>query len=165
MPARSKVASLPRAVRERLDARLVEGGFSGYKALEAWLESEGFAISHAALHRYGQGLERKLDAIRLATGQAKALVAGSDDAEGALSLATLRMAQHRLFELFHASEGQNLKEVSAAARAIADMARASISVAAERRKAADAERSAAAERAGLSGDVVAAIRAAVEGEA
>ena len=169
MPARSKVAALPAAVRARLDTRLVEGGFSGYAALADWLSGEGFEISHAAVHRYGQALERKIEAMRLATEQAKAIVAGSPDAEGAMSEATLRMAQERLFTLLNESEGGNLKEVAAAARAVADMARAGISVATERRRAAEAERAAAAERAdgamrraGLSGEVAAAIRAAVE---
>lgn len=168
MPARSKIASLPPEIREELDAKLVEGAFSGYVALSQWLEAQGFDISHAAVHRHGRQLERKIEALRLATEQARALVAGAPDAEGAVSEATLRMAQERLFTLLNESDGGSLKDVAAAARAVADMARASISVSAERRKAlaeAGERAGAAAKQQGLSKGVAAAIRAAVEGGA
>lgn len=135
MPARSKVAGLPEEVREELDRRLVAGAFSGYAALAEWLTEQGHPISHAAVHRHGSQLERRIEAIRLATEQAKAVVAGAPDAEGSVSEATLRMAQERLFTLLKEADGGTLKDVASAARAVADMARAQVSVAAERRKA------------------------------
>ena len=165
VPARSKAMRLPREVRERLDALLIERGFSDYAALADWLAEQGHPMSHAAVHRYGRKLERKVEAIRLATEQAKAIVAGAPDVEGAVSEATLRLAQERLFTLLNESDGGSLKEVAAAARAVADMARAGVSVAVERRKAlaeAGERVNAAAKRSGLSRDVAAALRAAVE---
>ena len=86
------------------------------------------------MHRYGVQLERKVEAIRLATEQANVIVSASPDDAGAMSLGTLRMAQERLFSLLRASDDGNLKEVTSAARAIADMARATVSVHTERRK-------------------------------
>lgn len=157
---------LPREVRERLDALLIERGFSDYAALADWLSREGHPMSHAAVHRYGQQLERKVEAIRIATEQAKAIVAGAPDAEGAVSQATLRLAQERLFTLLNESDGGSLKEVAAAARAVADMARAGVSVSVERRRAlaeAGERVNAAAKRSGLSEEMAAAMRAAVEG--
>lgn len=136
MPARSKVEGLPDDIRVELDRRLVAGAFSGYAQLADWLTEQGHPISHAAVHRHGAQLERKIEAIRVATEQAKALVAGSPDSEGAFSEATIRMAQERIFQLLKtAGDDANFKEVTAAAKAIAEMARASISVAAERRQA------------------------------
>ena len=135
MPARSKVAQLPDEIRAELDRRLIAGAFSGYTDLAGWLEEQGHRISRSAVHDYGSKLERKIEAIRLATEQAKAIVSGSPDAEAAMSEATLRMAQERLFTLLNEADGGSLKDVATAARAVAEMARAGISVAAERRRA------------------------------
>lgn len=168
MPARSKVAQLPPEVREELDRRLIAGSFSDYTGLAEWLASVGHVISRSALHGHGSQLERKIEAVRLATEQATALVESTEGRPGDMSLATLMMAQEKLYNLMLASDGGNLKEVASAARAIADMARAQVSVAAERRKAvaeaADRAGEAAA-RAGVSADTMAAIRTAIEGAA
>ena len=168
MPARSKVARLPAEVREELDRRLIAGSFSDYTGLAEWLASVGHEISRSALHAHGSQLERRIDAIQVATEQAKALVAGAPDAEGSVSEATLRMAQERLFTLLMEADGGSLKDIAGAARAVADMARAQVSVAAERRKAlADAAERAgkAAKAAGASPDVLGAVRQAIEGAA
>ena len=135
MPARSKVSQLPPEIRDELDRRLVAGAFSGYTELAEWLDGTGHRISRSALHDHGSKLERKIEAMRLATEQARAIVAGAPDSEGAMSEATLRMAQERLFTLLNEADGGSLKDVATAARAVAEMARAGISVAAERRKA------------------------------
>ena len=79
--------------------------------------------------------------------------------------ASLRMAQERIFDLLLAAESGDLKELSAAAKALAETARASLAVRAERRKALKeaAERAGqAAKREGLSSGTAQAIRAAVE---
>ena len=48
--------------------------------------------------------------------------------------ASLRLVQQRIFDLMMAAEGGNLKEFAATARALADTARASLTVRQERRK-------------------------------
>lgn len=58
MPKRSKVAALPKAVKEWLDAALVEGNFSGYEQLEAELKARGHDIGKSSLHRYGSAFEQ-----------------------------------------------------------------------------------------------------------
>lgn len=168
MPARSKVAQLPPEVREELDRRLVAGSFSGYVELAEWLTGQGFPISHAAVHRHGSQLERRIDAIKVATEEAEALVAAAPDDSGAVADAGLRLAQERIFQILLSSEEGNLKETASAARALAEMARAGTALRADRRKAlADAADAAeaAAGKAGLSPDTAAAIRAAIEGAA
>lgn len=167
MSVRSKAAFLPEDIRRELDRRLVSGAFSGYAALAEWLTEQGYPISHAAVHRYGSQLERKIETMRLSTEYAKAIVTGAPDAEGAVSEATLRMAQERLFTLLsEAGEDASLKDVASACRAVADMARAGTSVSAERRKtlaeASDAAEG-AARKTGVSPETAAAIRAAIEG--
>ena len=135
MPARSKVSQLPADIRSELDRRLVERAFSGYVELSSWLAENGYAIGKSALAEHGGRLERKIEAIRIATEQAQAIVAGAPDSEGAVSEAMLRLAQERLFTLLTEADGGSLKEVASAARAIADMARAGVTVSAERRRA------------------------------
>jgi hypothetical protein len=45
MPPRSKVAMLPQALRDELERRMVERGFSGYEELADWLQKQGFQIA------------------------------------------------------------------------------------------------------------------------
>ena len=168
MPARSKVLALPREVRQRLDALLVERGFGAYAELADWLaDASGTPISKSALHRYGSRLESRIEAVRLATEQAEALVAASPDDGGAVADAVLRMAQEQIFQVLLAGgEDANLKDLSAATRALAESVRAGTVVRAERRTA-EAEAAARVDnvvrRAGLSADTAAAIRAAIQG--
>lgn len=164
--ARSKVTSLPKNVRERLDKALIDRGFADYTELVEWLESQGHSISRSSLHRYGSKLERKIESVRVSTEMANALVEASPDDAGAMADATLRIVQSRMFDLLMASEKGDLKEISVAARAIAEAARASTTVRMERRKA-RTEAAGIAEKevkkAGLTRETAAAIRAAIEG--
>ncbi len=165
MPKRSTVFSLPAAARVELDRRLAEGSFSDYTGLVEWLDSKGFAISRSALHRYGSELERRIDQVREATMQAEALVAAAPDDAGAMADASLRLVQEKIFELMLAAEDGDLKSLSAAARALAESARAGTSIRQERRRvlreAAQAATQ-AARKAGLSKDTAEKIRTAVE---
>ena len=70
---RSKIVTLPRPVRERLDVMLIERGFSGYQQLADWLAEQGHSVSHMSVYRYGTKLEKRLDRTRVATQQAEAL--------------------------------------------------------------------------------------------
>jgi len=168
MPRRSKVLALPRAVRERLDALIIERGFGDYAELAQWIAEQGHPMHTATLARHGQALKRRIAQVRIATEQAEALVAASPDDTGAVADASLRLVQQRIFELMLAAEGGDLKELSAAARALAETVRATLSIRKDRRrilsKAADAADKAAA-RAGLSADTAAAIREAIQGAA
>ena len=65
MGQRSKITGLPAPMREALERKLVEGGFSGYVALQDWLRAQGFDIGKSSLHRYGSRLEEKIALYRL----------------------------------------------------------------------------------------------------
>lgn len=58
MPKRSKVETLlPETVKAELTEKLVSNGFSDYLGLTTWLNAQGFEISRAAVHRFGQDLQ------------------------------------------------------------------------------------------------------------
>lgn len=124
MPPRSKVASLPAEVKAWLDQALAENNFSDYEALSAELAGRGFAISKSALHRYGQNFEERLSALRMASEQARAVVAAAPDEEGAVNEALMRLVQEHLFKLLMSDEGKiDLPKV---AKAVAELGRASV---------------------------------------
>ncbi len=138
MPAPSKVEMLPVEVREELDRRLIERGFSGYVELAEWLTAQGYSISHAAVHRHGRKVERRIEDLKLSTDAALALRAAVPDDDGAFSEVTLRMIQERIFTvLLKAGEedAPDLKALAGAARSVADAARAGTRLREERRKA------------------------------
>ena len=166
--SRSAVRQLPAGIREELDRRLIAGAFTGYRSLVAWLHGAGFRIGLASVHRHGVALERRIERVRHASEQAQAFVAAVGDDGGALSDAAMRDIQMRIHDvLLEANEDRDdLKTLAQAARALADVARASASIRDERRKARREAAAAAGEtarRSGVSADVVAAIRQAIEG--
>lgn len=99
MPARSKITLLPDGIRNDLERKLISGGFADYAALEAWLREQGFEISRSAIHRFGQDFQAKCEAIKVATEQAKAIVATVGDDEGNMNEALIRLIQQLSFDV------------------------------------------------------------------
>ena len=124
MPPRSKVANLPKAVKAWLDKALAENSFSEYESLAAELSAQGFSISKSALHRYGQDFESKLSALKMASEQARAVVAAAPDEEGAVNEALMRLVQEHLFKILMA-DGQSF-DLPKVAKAVAELGKASI---------------------------------------
>lgn len=93
-----KIARWPAELRAELDRRLVSGGFRDYRGLSRWLEGRGYEISPTALNHYAHRFEQRLDAVRLATAQARAIVetAGGDDDR--INRALARLVQTAMFE-------------------------------------------------------------------
>lgn len=98
MPKRSTVKGLPQAVKDWLDAALVENNFSGYRELEEELRARGFDISKSAVHRYGQALERRLASIRASTEAARVISENISNEKGTQSDAILEMIQSEVFQ-------------------------------------------------------------------
>lgn len=180
VPKRSAVKSLPKAVRDWLEAALVREQFGGYEALAAELKSRGYEISKSSLHRHGQQIEKRLAAIRTSTEAAKLIVASTADAEDARSEALISLTQHELFEalvnLKDADETGDPKGrvalLAKAGRGIADVVRASVSQkkfssqvrAQAQKEAAEAvDAVAAAPSSGLSAETANKIKAAILG--
>lgn len=168
MPPRSKIALLPENVRAELDRRLIDGAFGGHEALAEWLQSQGFEIARPAVQRHSALLERRIEQVREATLASEALVEAVGDEQGAMADASLRLIQSKIHDLMMAAEDDDLKSLASAARALADVARASVSVQRERRKIlreAAVKAGRVARRNGVSKDTAAAIREAIEGDA
>lgn len=124
MPPRSKVASLPKSVKNWFDKALVENNFSDYEALAEELANRGFSISKSALHRYGQDFESKLSALKMASEQARAVVAAAPDEEGAVNEALMRLVQEHLFKLLM-TDGDKM-DLPKVAKAVAELGKASV---------------------------------------
>ncbi len=126
MPARSKISRLPEDMRGRLNGRLIAGGFSDYKSLAQWLADEGYEISRCAVQRYGAKLEERLEAVKIATEQARAIVEVSPDREGAMSDALMRLVQEKYIELLVALDTADVDVLKKIAHPVANMVRASV---------------------------------------
>ena len=171
MPPRSKILSLPDAVRSELERRLIAGGFADYSALSEWLSAQGYAISRAAVHRYGSAFERRVDALRLATRQARAVVEATPDDTGAMNEAMLRLMQERVFGLLLELElgPGDEKKIAQITRAVADLARAGVAqkkfeqMVRERAASAADEAVAVAREGGLSDEAAELIRSKILG--
>lgn len=124
MPPRSKVASLPAEVKAWLDRALAENNFSDYQALAEELTARGYAISKSALHRYGQNFEERLSALKIASEQARAVVAAAPDEEGAVNEALMRLVQEHLFKLLM-TDGNQI-DLPKVAKAVAELGKASV---------------------------------------
>ncbi|HEY6394792.1 MAG TPA: phage protein Gp27 family protein [Candidatus Binataceae bacterium] len=102
LPRKNKIRVLPRELKKELDRRLAEGDFSSHRALSAWLLDNGYKISPASLHKYGRHFERRLDAIKIATEQAKIVVEAAGGDDPALEEALMRLVQTELFGILTA---------------------------------------------------------------
>jgi uncharacterized protein DUF3486 len=98
-----KIKKLPPDLKEQLDQMLTDGTFHSCRQLAKWLGDNGFEISHAAIHKYGQKFERRLDAVRMATEQARIVCEQSKDDDAQMQSALMRLVQTRLFEVLTAA--------------------------------------------------------------
>lgn len=171
MPAPSKVETLlPESLKQELDSRLIQSGFSGYEALSEWLKTHGFTISKSALHRYGQTFEERVVALKRATEQAKAIVAESPDDEGAMAEALTRLVSEKLFTVLIDMEvDPNKVNINSLGKTVAELTRASVThkkyvqEVRARALAAAAEVESVAKQGGLSDDRAAIIRQKILG--
>lgn len=119
--------SLPEDLREALDKRLVEEGFQNYEEMSAWLAEQGYDISKSSVHRYGQQFEDRLDALRIATAQAKEIVSATGDDEGALSDALTSLVQEKAFRVLTSMNMEEQEiEFTGLMNAIARLQRSSV---------------------------------------
>jgi hypothetical protein len=98
-----KIKKLPPDLKEELDRMFSKGTLHSCRQLAKWLGDNGFEISHAAIHKYGQKFERKLDAVRLATEQARIVCEQFKDDDAQMQSALMRLVQTRLFEVLTAA--------------------------------------------------------------
>jgi len=102
---RSKVTQLPAEIRERLDRELIDRGFGDYDAItdviNELLADAGYEIrlSRSGVHRYGQAVEDRIGALKVATEQAKAITDAVGDDAGKMGAALISLIQEKAFDL------------------------------------------------------------------
>jgi len=131
MPPKNKVYTLPEPIRAWLDETLAANGGQQFAALEEQLKAKGFKISDSALQRYHAGdLAPRLQALKLATESARTVAAAMGENDGAMLEALTGLCQERLFGLLMEVGPDNIDGgmMAKLARAISDLARASINV-------------------------------------
>jgi hypothetical protein len=178
MPAPAKIELLPEEIRAELNRRLIARAFSDYEALAAWLAEQGFHIGKSTVHRYGQKLERKLDAIRASTEAARSIAEAAPDDADLRSAAVMSLVQTEIFDvLVNLQEASDedidqvtrVKLLSHAAKNIATLSRASVnqkkwqSQVTERAASAAERATEVARKGGLSADAVNSIRREILG--
>jgi len=128
MPPRSKIDLMPKDIRAELDKRIVEGGFANYRALAKWLNDNGYEIGKNAVHHHGEKLERRLEAVKRATEQARAIAEASPDDEAAMSDTLIRLVQQIDMDILLDLEGETVppKTLEAVSRSVASLARVSV---------------------------------------
>ncbi len=100
VPAKTwKMRGMPADLKERFDALIGDGTFHTSLQLKKWLGDNGFEISSRSIRQYGENFERRLDAIRMATEQARIVCEEFKDDDAKMQTALLRLVQTRLFEL------------------------------------------------------------------
>jgi len=119
---------MPKEIRAQLDQRIVEGGFADYRALAKWLNDNGYEIGKSAVHHHGEKLERRLEAVKRATEQARAIAEASPDDEAAMNDALIRLVQKIDMDILLDLEGETVppKTLEAVSRSVATLARASV---------------------------------------
>lgn len=131
MPPKNKVYTLPEPIRAWLDETLAANGGQQFAALEEQLASKGFKISDSSLQRYhAQDLAPRLQALKLATESARTVAAAMGENDGTMLEALTGLCQERLFTLLMEVDTSNIDGgiLAKLARAIGDLARASINV-------------------------------------
>jgi len=133
MPPPAKIALLPEETRAELDALLIRRAFSGYHDLAAWLAEQGYEIGKTAIHAYGQGLKRRLAAVKDATSAVQLIHDAAPDDADHRSEAIMALVQTDMFNMLvalqeaeDADPRERVRLLGGVARAIADLSRASI---------------------------------------
>jgi ribonuclease HII len=136
MARKSTVQQLSPEVRSYLERRIVEGRLTLDELIADLQETfpNEAAPSRSAVHRYGKKLERKLSAIKASTEAARLIAEGAPDQADLRSAAVISLVQSELFEAMVSLQeaededdaGTRVKLLSQAARAIAEVSRASV---------------------------------------
>jgi hypothetical protein len=128
MAQRANIKKMDPKLRAELDRRLIDGSFSDYRGLVAWLSEKGCKITRSSLQRYGSAMERKLGALRIATEQARAVIDASGDDDDVVNEGLMRLVQGDLFKVLVELRDADRKtvDVNALARNVASICRSSV---------------------------------------
>jgi hypothetical protein len=145
MGRKSTISRLPQDVKSYVEGKLAEGRLTLDELISDLRQrfpsqaEAGDLPSRAAVHRYGQKLERRLSAIRASTEAAKIIQAQAGDNNDARSEALTALIQTELFEAILSLQedddpekpmdpGERVGMLSAAAKNIATLTRSSVNL-------------------------------------
>lgn len=143
MGRKSKLSKLPAEVKAYIEARLVEGRLTLDELIADLRQrfpaqaAAGELPSRAGVGRYGQVLQRRVDAIQAATQAAKIISQHAGDSQDARSEALTALVQTELFEAIltlqetsaeEVEPGERVTMLSAAAKNIATLTRSSVNL-------------------------------------
>lgn len=143
MGRKSTISRLPADVKSYIEGKLAEGRLTldqligDLRARYPETAQAGDLPSRAAVHRYGQKLERRLSAIRASTEAAKIIQAQAGDNSDARSEALTALIQTELFEAIlnlqetddpDADPADRVGMLSTAAKNIATLTRSSVNL-------------------------------------
>ena len=133
------IARTPAEIRAHIERRFAEGAVTLDQLREELLEMfpDEAVPSRSALGRYGQKLARRLDAIKAGTEAARLIAEQAGDSQDARSEALTALVQTELFEAIlslqeaddpELDRDERVAMLSAAARNIATLTRASVNL-------------------------------------
>lgn len=143
MGRKSTISRLPDEVKAFIEGHLARGRLTLDELIAALRErfpshdEAGELPSRAAVHRYGQKLDRRLAAIKASTEAAKLIQAQAGDDKDARSEALTALVQTELFEAIlslqeaddpEADPAERVSMLSAAAKNIATLTRSSVNL-------------------------------------
>ena len=116
------------ALRAEFERRLVEGSFSDYRGLADGSASMDARFIPRLCSATAMALERKLNALRLATEQARAVVDASGGADDTVNEGLMRLVQGDLFRVLVELKEVDPKkiDINALARNVASICRSSV---------------------------------------
>jgi hypothetical protein len=104
VPAKTwKIKRMPKDLKKQLDALMSDGSTHTSQQVAKWLHDNGFEISSRSLRQYGENFEQRLDAVRLATEQARIVCEQFKDDDPNMQTALLRLVQTQLFQVLAVS--------------------------------------------------------------
>lgn len=120
--------------KEWLSKRFMDQGFCGYEEIAKILSDRGYNISKSSIHRYGQKLESKLEAVQTSTKMAMAIAEAAPDDGDQRSAAVLSMMQTGIFNALMDIEeadgttdaAKRLEMYAKAGKGIAEITKASV---------------------------------------
>nr|VFK67718.1 MAG: Protein of unknown function (DUF3486) [Candidatus Kentron sp. UNK]VFK73051.1 MAG: Protein of unknown function (DUF3486) [Candidatus Kentron sp. UNK] len=95
----SIIENLPPEKKQWADDWLVSHNFKNYQQFEEEAKAQGIEVSKSSAGRYGLSFKKKLDQIKIATEQARAVVKASPDDHGGMNEALASLVQTNLFQM------------------------------------------------------------------
>lgn len=135
MARQSAIDALSPEDRDWLNRQFLDKGFCGYEEIAKILAEKGYNVSKSSVHRYGQKLEDKLEAVQASTQAAMLIAQAAPDDADQRSQAMLSLVQTEFFNalvaLQEVSKEDNSPEdrialLGKASKGIAEIAKASV---------------------------------------